>query len=68
MARWYTDIFKFLLSYSADDIEIGVLIVPVLDTAKRIDENVVNFERIIRELPHAKMGITLPIWIIGVGV
>ena len=68
MARWYTDIFKFLLSYSADDIEIGVLIVPVLDTAKRIDENIVNFERIIRELPHANMGITLPIWIIGVGV
>ncbi len=66
MARWYTDVFKFLLSYSADDIEIGVLVVPMQDTARKIDENVVYFERVIRELPHAKMGITIPIWVIGV--
>lgn len=66
MARWYTDVFKFLLSYSSDDIEIGVLIVPMQATAKLIDENVVYYERVIRELPHAKMGITIPIWVIGV--
>ena len=68
MARWYTDVFKFLLSYSANDIEVGVLIVPMQDTAKRIDENIVYCERVMRELPHAKMGITLPIWIIGVEI
>lgn len=66
MARWYTDVFKFLLSYAADDIEVGVLVVAMHDIAKKIDENVVNYERIIRELPHAKMGITLPIWVLGV--
>jgi len=66
MARWYTDVFKFLLSYAADDIEVGVLVVPVHDTANKIDENVVYFERVIRELPHAKMGITIPIWVLGV--
>jgi len=66
MARWYTDVFKFLLSYSADDIEIGVLIVPMQSTANKIDENVAYYERVIRELPHAKMGITIPIWVIGV--
>jgi len=66
MARWYTDVFKFLLSYAADDIEVGVLVVPMLAMAKRIDENIVNYERVIRELPHAKMAITIPIWIIGV--
>lgn len=53
MARWYTDVFKFLLSYSANDIEVGVLIVATQATARRIDENVVHFERIVRELPHA---------------
>lgn len=67
MARWYTDVFKFLLSYAADAIEVGVLIVPVRDVARQMDENVVNFERIVRELPHAKMAITIPIWVIGLG-
>jgi hypothetical protein len=65
MARWYTDVFKFLLSYSADDIEIGVLAVPMQKTADMIDENIAHFERVTRELPHAKMGITLPIWVLG---
>ena len=36
MARWYTDVFKFLLSYSADDIEVGVLVVPDQRTARRL--------------------------------
>ena len=64
MARWYTDVFKFLLSYAADDIEVGVLVVSMHDKANKIDENVVYFERVIRELPHAKMGITIPIWVL----
>ena len=66
MARWYTDVFKFLLSYSADDIEVGVLVVPMQKTADRIDENVAYYERVMRELPAAKMGITIPILVIGV--
>ncbi|HEX5324601.1 MAG TPA: BglII/BstYI family type II restriction endonuclease [Capsulimonadaceae bacterium] len=66
MARWYTDVFKFLLSYSANDIEIGVLIVPMQITAKQIDENVVYFERVVRELPHAKMAVTIPVWVVGI--
>ncbi len=66
MARWYTDVFKFLLSYSADDIEVGILIVPMQATAAKIDENVAYYERVVRELPHAKMGITIPILVIGV--
>ena len=67
MARWYTDVFKFLLSYAADDIDVGVLIVPMLRVARHIDENVVNYERVVRELPHAKMAVTFPVWVIGVG-
>ena len=67
MARWYTDVFKFLLSYAANDIDVGVLIVPVLSVARRIDENVVNYERVVRELPHAKMAVTIPVWVVGVG-
>lgn len=66
MARWYTDVFKFLLSYSADDIEVGILVVHMQETAKKIDENVAYYERVVRELPHAKMGITIPILVVGV--
>jgi len=65
-ARWYADVFKFLLSYAADDIEVGVLVVPMQRTAKRIDENIISYERVLRELPHAKMAVTLPVLVIGV--
>jgi hypothetical protein len=66
MARWYTDVFKFQLSYSLDAIDVGVLIVPMQRFANLIDENVAYFERVARELPAAKMSLTLPIWVLGV--
>jgi len=34
--------------------------------AKRIDSNVVNFERTVRELPSAILSVTLPILLIGI--
>ena len=66
MARWYTDVFKFQVSYSRDLIDVGILVVPTQSFANTIDENVAYFERVTRELPYAKMSITLPIWVIGI--
>lgn len=66
MARWYTDVFKFQVSYSLGLIDVGVLVVPMQAFAATIDENVAHYERVVRELPYAKMSITLPIWVIGV--
>ncbi len=66
MARWYTDVFKFQLSYSLDEIDVAVLVVPSQRFANLIDENVAHFERVARELPWAKMSLTLPIWVIGI--
>lgn len=66
MARWYTDVFKFQVSYSQGLIDVGVLVVPTQKFANTIDENVAYFERVRRELPYAKMSITLPIWLIGI--
>ena len=66
MARWYTDVFKFQLSYSLDEIDAAVLVVPTQHFANLIDENVAYYERVLRELPWAKMSLTLPIWVIGV--
>jgi len=68
MARWYTDVFKFQVSYSLGLIDVGVLVVPTQAFSRTIDENVAYYERVIRELPYAKMSITLPIWVVGIDV
>ena len=65
MARWYSDIFKFQTAYSQDLIDIGLCIVPMSSIASRMDSNVAYFERCMRELPSAKLSITLPILMIG---
>jgi hypothetical protein len=65
MARWYSDIFKLQAAYSQKLAAIGVSVVPMFSLAKRIDGNVVNFERAKRELPSADLSITLPIILIG---
>ncbi len=65
MARWYTDVFKMQVSYSLGKTEVGILVAPTHAFAESIDENVAYFERIVRELPYAKMSLTLPILVIG---
>lgn len=65
MSRWAYDVFKFQLSYSLGHIDIGVLILPTRQLSNYIDENVAHFERVARELPSAKMSLTLPILVLG---
>lgn len=65
MARWYSDIFKFQTAYSQELSQIAISIVPTASLARRIDSNVANFERALRELPSAELSITLPILLIG---
>ena len=65
MARWYSDIFKFQTAYSQNLIQMGLCVVPMGELARRIDSNVVNYERAVRELPSAELSITLPILIAG---
>lgn len=66
MSRWYSDIFKFQAAYSKSLTQVGVCIVPMASLARRIDSNIVNFERTRRELPEAVLSITLPILLVGV--
>jgi hypothetical protein len=66
MARWYSDIFKFQAAYSQNLIDLGLSVVPFQSLARRIDSNVVSFERARRELPAAVLSITLPILLIGI--
>ena len=66
MARWYSDIFKFQAAYSQNLIDLGLSVVPFQTLSRRIDSNVVSFERARRELPAAILSITLPILLIGI--
>lgn len=68
MARFYADVFKFQTAYSQKAIQIGVSVVPMGSLARRIDSNVANYERVIRELPSAELSITLPIVVVGLSV
>jgi hypothetical protein len=65
-ARAICDIFKMQISYSLGLIDVGVLILPMKDFSKTMGENIAHFERVARELPYAKMSITLPILVIGI--
>jgi hypothetical protein len=65
MSRWYSDVFKFQTAYSQNMINMGLCIIPFNDIGRRIDSNITNFERCVRELPSADLSITLPILMIG---
>lgn len=68
MSRWYSDIFKFQTAYSQRLINVGVCVLPCAALARRIDSNVANYERTLRELPSAELSITLPILLAGLAV
>lgn len=65
MARWTYDVFKFQICYAQNVIDVGILAVPVQTFAKECGSNIAHYERVCRELPHAKLSITLPIMVIG---
>lgn len=65
MSRWYSDIFKFQTAYSQSLIKIGLSVIPMGTLARRIDSNIINFERAKRELPSAELSLTLPILMVG---
>lgn len=65
VASSYRNYFKFQLSYSYDLTDICVLIVPSSELANRIDSGVANYEKAIREIPQAKLSVTVPTLVIG---
>lgn len=65
VASSYRNYFKFQLSFAYGLTDICVLIVPSYDLANRIDSGVSNFEKATREIPQAKLSVTVPIYVIG---
>lgn len=65
VASSYRNYFKFQLSYSYELTDICILIVPCYKLSTRIDSGVSNFEKVKREIPSARLSITVPTLIIG---
>ncbi|SCM92592.1 Uncharacterized protein BWINRASL_00871 [Bacillus mycoides] len=65
IASSYRNYFKFQLSFSYDLADICILIVPSSELCKRIDSGVSNYEKTIREIPSAKLSVTVPTLVIG---
>ncbi len=65
VASSYRNYFKFQLSYSYDLTDVCVLIVPSQHLSTRIDSGVSNYEKVLREIPSAKLSVTVPILVIG---
>lgn len=65
VASSYRNYFKFQLSYSYSLTDICVLVVPSQHLSTRIDSGVSNFEKTCREIPSAKLSITVPTLVIG---
>lgn len=65
MGRVYADILKLQALYTKGNIIAGIILVPQSRTAKALGSNLVNYERLIRELPIFGQVITMPIVVVG---
>lgn len=65
VASSYRNYFKFQLSFANALTDICVLILPSSSLSKRIDSGVSNFEKTKREIPSAKLSITVPTLVLG---
>ena len=65
MGRVYADILKLQALYTKGNIIAGIILVPQSRTAKALGSNLVNYERLIRELPIFSQVITMPIVVVG---
>lgn len=64
-ASSYRNYFKFQLSFSYGMTDLCVIVVPSTRLSNRIDSGVSNFEKVLREIPSAKLSVTVPILVVG---
>ena len=65
VASSYRNYFKFQLSFANALTDICILIVPSQHLSVRINSGVSNFEKACREIPSAKLSLTVPVLVIG---
>lgn len=65
IGRIYADLLKLQTLYVKGNIKAGIILIPQIETAKKLGSNMANYERLVRELPIFGQVITMPIVIIG---
>lgn len=66
MSRFYADILKLQTLYADKVIKGSICIVPKRVFAKSFGQNIVNFERLVKEITIFRKTITVPILIYGI--
>lgn len=65
VASSYRNYFKFQLSFSYGLTDVCIIILPSQQLSTRIDSGVSNYEKTIREIPSAKLSVTVPVLVVG---
>jgi hypothetical protein len=65
-ASLYRDLFKFQIANRSNVGEAAVLVVATAQLAKFFDSGVATYEQAIGLLPYMRIGIQMPIWIVGI--
>lgn len=66
MGRMYADLLKLQAVYLRGAIDAAIFILPSLDCAKLIGENIANCDRLLRELAIFDRAVTVPLAVIGI--
>lgn len=64
-ASMFRDLFKFQIAGRSRQGDVGVLIVATAKLARFFDSGVATFEQAVSLLPYMRIGIQLPVWVIG---
>jgi hypothetical protein len=65
-ASLFRDLFKFQVASRSGAGEVAVLIVATAELAKFFDSGVATFEQATGLIPYMRIGIQMPVWIIGI--
>lgn len=65
VSRMYADLLKLQAMYLKEKISAGVFILPTTTAAKKLGDNISNFERLKKELNIFDRVISVPIMIFG---
>lgn len=66
-ASLFRDLFKFQIASRSGVGEVAVLIVATAQLAKFFDSGVATYEQAVGLIPYMRIGIQMPVWVIGIG-
>lgn len=65
MSRMYADLLKLQQMFLRKTIKVGVMIVPSYAAAKKLGDNIINADRLVRELGIFRSVIHMPIVVVS---